>query len=76
MPELPEVEVVRSGLEPAVAGATVHAVEVLDPRSLRRHPGPVEDFVERLVGAELTAPLAGPCPRCGKVCSGPTVLLL
>ncbi len=56
MPELPEVEVVRSGLEPAVAGATVHAVEVLDPRSLRRHPGPVEDFVERLVGAVLTAP--------------------
>jgi formamidopyrimidine-DNA glycosylase (fpg) len=56
MPELPEVEVVRSGLEPAVAGATVRGVEVLDERSLRRHPGPAEDFVERLTGARLTTP--------------------
>lgn len=56
MPELPEVEVVRSGLEPAVAGATVRRVEVLDDRSLRRHDGPAEDFVERLTGARLTVP--------------------
>lgn len=33
MPELPEVEVVRRGLERWVAGRTVEAVEVL-------HPGP------------------------------------
>ncbi|MDO4241736.1 MAG: bifunctional DNA-formamidopyrimidine glycosylase/DNA-(apurinic or apyrimidinic site) lyase [Microbacteriaceae bacterium] len=37
MPELPEVEVVRAGLAPAVAGATVVAAEVFDARSLKRH---------------------------------------
>lgn len=37
MPELPEVEVVRAGLAPAVTGATVIAVSVLDPRALKRH---------------------------------------
>ena len=56
MPELPEVEVVRLGLQPAVTGATVTAVTVLDERSLRRHPGPAEDFVDRLTGAQLAAP--------------------
>jgi formamidopyrimidine-DNA glycosylase len=56
VPELPEVEVVRTGLEPAVTGATVRRVEVLDERSLRRHPGPAEDFVERATGARLGAP--------------------
>jgi formamidopyrimidine-DNA glycosylase len=56
MPELPEVEVVRAGLEPAVSGATVRRVEVLDPRSLRRHDGPEEDFVERLTGARFLTP--------------------
>ncbi|WP_309708626.1 bifunctional DNA-formamidopyrimidine glycosylase/DNA-(apurinic or apyrimidinic site) lyase [Pseudolysinimonas sp.] len=56
MPELPEVEVVRSGLEPAVTGATVTRVEVLDFRSLRRHDGPEEDFVDRLTGVRLLKP--------------------
>jgi formamidopyrimidine-DNA glycosylase len=56
MPELPEVEVVRYGLEPAVTGATVRRVEVLDDRSLRRHDGPAEDFVERLTGATFRTP--------------------
>ena len=56
MPELPEVEVVRSGLEPAVTGATVTHVEVLDERSLRRHDGPAEDFVQRLTGSVLGVP--------------------
>jgi formamidopyrimidine-DNA glycosylase len=56
MPELPEVEVVRSGLEPAVADASVTGVEVLDARSLRRHDGPAEDFAERLTGARLLVP--------------------
>lgn len=53
MPELPEVEVVRHGLEPAVTGAVVDSIEVLDERSLRRHVGPSEDFIERLSGATL-----------------------
>ena len=56
MPELPEVEVVRLGLEPAVAGATVTAVSVFDERSLRRHPGPSEDFVDRLTGSTFLPP--------------------
>ena len=37
MPELPEVEVVRAGLAPAVTGARVLSVAVLDPRALKRH---------------------------------------
>lgn len=56
MPELPEVEVVRAGLAPAATGARVDLVEVLEPRSLRRHDGPSEDFVERLTGARLAEP--------------------
>ncbi|MBX3078858.1 MAG: bifunctional DNA-formamidopyrimidine glycosylase/DNA-(apurinic or apyrimidinic site) lyase [Cryobacterium sp.] len=56
MPELPEVEVVRAGLAPIAAGSTVTRVEVLDERSLRRHPGPAEDFIDRLTGAVLAAP--------------------
>jgi hypothetical protein len=40
VPELPEVEVVRAGLEPAVTAATIDAVTVFEERSLRRHDGP------------------------------------
>lgn len=56
MPELPEVEVVRLGLAPAVTGATVTGVTVFDQRSLRRHGGPSEDFVARLSVSEFAAP--------------------
>lgn len=56
MPELPEVEVVRAGLVPFATGSTVTRVEVLDERSLRRHPGPAEDFIDRLTGAVFAAP--------------------
>jgi formamidopyrimidine-DNA glycosylase len=55
VPELPEVEVVRAGLAPAIAGATVRAVTVFDERSLKRHHGPSEDFVDRLVGATFSS---------------------
>jgi formamidopyrimidine-DNA glycosylase len=55
VPELPEVEVVRAGLEPAVTAATIDAVTVFEERSLRRHDGPSEDFVERLVGRNILA---------------------
>jgi formamidopyrimidine-DNA glycosylase len=55
VPELPEVEVVRAGLEPAVSGATIDSVTVFDDRSLRRHLGPSEDFVERLTGRTILA---------------------
>jgi formamidopyrimidine-DNA glycosylase len=50
VPELPEVEVVRAGLEPAVTGAVIRSVVVHDERSVRRHAGPSEDFIERLEG--------------------------
>lgn len=61
MPELPEVEVVRAGLAPAVTGARVMGVEVIDARSLKRHvvefgEDPAADFERRLSGAVLGAP--------------------
>lgn len=53
MPELPEVEVVRSGLAPAVTGATILAVTVLDERALTRHGGGGGDFEAALTGREI-----------------------
>ncbi|MER5887349.1 bifunctional DNA-formamidopyrimidine glycosylase/DNA-(apurinic or apyrimidinic site) lyase [Streptomyces sp. NPDC001941] len=53
MPELPEVEVVRRGLERWVAGRTVAAVEVLHPRAVRRHPAGGADFAARLTGHRI-----------------------
>ena len=53
MPELPEVETVRAGLAPALTGSTVKAIRVLDARSLKRHPGGVEDFIATLVGSKV-----------------------
>ena len=71
MPELPEVEVVRAGLAPAVRDARIAGVEVRDTRALKRHK-PVgvgagagagdsaavaADFERRLVGARLLEPV-------------------
>ena len=53
MPELPEVETVRAGLAPALTNATVIGVDVLDSRSLKRHPGGVVDFQQTMVGAKV-----------------------
>jgi len=55
VPELPEVEVVRAGLEPAVTGSTIAEVTVFDERSLRRHDGPSEDFSDRLAGRGIVS---------------------
>ncbi|WP_144712419.1 bifunctional DNA-formamidopyrimidine glycosylase/DNA-(apurinic or apyrimidinic site) lyase [Curtobacterium pusillum] len=55
MPELPEVEVVRAGLEPAVTGARILHVDVVDDRALTRHDGPAEDFADRLTGRTIAA---------------------
>ena len=73
MPELPEVEVVRRGLDRWVAGRTVAAAEVQHPRADRRHLAGPADVVARLVGRTVTAarrrgkylwlPLSGPTPR-------------
>ncbi|MGW6566897.1 bifunctional DNA-formamidopyrimidine glycosylase/DNA-(apurinic or apyrimidinic site) lyase [Streptomyces sp. NPDC054975] len=50
MPELPEVEVVRRGLERWVDGRTVGDVEVRHPRAVRRHLAGGADFAARLKG--------------------------
>ena len=50
MPELPEVETVRRGLEPALAGATLVRVEARRPDLRFALP---EGFVQRLTGARI-----------------------
>lgn len=50
MPELPEVETVRRGLEPVLAGARLSRVETRRPDL--RFPFP-EGFVQRLTGARI-----------------------
>jgi len=50
VPELPEVEVVRRGLERWTTGRTVEDVEVLHPRAVRRHVAGGPDFAARLRG--------------------------
>lgn len=50
MPELPEVEVVRRGLEQFIVGRRIRSAEVLHPRAVRRHPGGPADFSARLTG--------------------------
>jgi formamidopyrimidine-DNA glycosylase len=54
MPELPEVEVVRRGLQTHVAGKSVTAVRVNHPRAVRRHEAGAADLTARLVGARIT----------------------
>jgi formamidopyrimidine-DNA glycosylase len=53
VPELPEVEVVRRGLERHVAGRRIERVEVLHPRAVRRHPAGPADFESALAGARI-----------------------
>ncbi|MET4539929.1 formamidopyrimidine-DNA glycosylase [Arthrobacter bambusae] len=53
MPELPEVEVVRRGLARWVRGRSVTGVDVLDPRSIRRHALGTEDFIGNLEHATV-----------------------
>jgi formamidopyrimidine-DNA glycosylase len=55
VPELPEVEVVRAGLEAHVLDRPIRAVEVLHPRPVRRHLPGAEDFAARLTGRTFTA---------------------
>ena len=50
MPELPEVEVVRRGLDDHVVGSVLHRVEVLHPRAARRHELGSLDLEARLAG--------------------------
>ncbi|GHJ49836.1 formamidopyrimidine-DNA glycosylase [Catellatospora sp. TT07R-123] len=55
MPELPEVETVRSGLAEWVVGRTIAAVEVRHARAIRRHAAGAADFVAVLTGRTVTA---------------------
>ena len=50
MPELPEVEVVRQGVERWVAGRTIESATVLHPRAARRHTEGPSDLAARLTG--------------------------
>jgi formamidopyrimidine-DNA glycosylase len=53
VPELPEVETVRDGLDRHVVGRTISAVEVLHPRPVRRdHRGPA-GFAAALTGRRI-----------------------
>jgi len=55
VPELPEVEVVRRGLDRWVAGRTVASVSVAHARAVRRHLPGAADFAARLSGRTITA---------------------
>jgi formamidopyrimidine-DNA glycosylase len=55
VPELPEVEVVRSGLERHVVGRTIATVQVLHPRAVRRHTAGPADFEAASRGLTITA---------------------
>ena len=57
MPELPEVEVVRKGLERHVVGRTIRSAEVLHPRAVRRHAAGGDDFEAATRGLVVTAAL-------------------
>ncbi|MBB1255636.1 bifunctional DNA-formamidopyrimidine glycosylase/DNA-(apurinic or apyrimidinic site) lyase [Streptomyces alkaliterrae] len=53
MPELPEVEVVRRGLERWIVGRSTAEVAVLHPRAVRRHVAGAADFAARLSGRRV-----------------------
>jgi formamidopyrimidine-DNA glycosylase len=53
MPELPEVEVVRRGLEAHATGRRIAAVRVHHPRAVRRHEAGPADLTGRLLGARV-----------------------
>lgn len=55
MPELPEVEVVRRGIEDWAIDRPIRQVEILDPRSLRRHPTGIRHFIDSLEGRSFAS---------------------
>jgi formamidopyrimidine-DNA glycosylase len=55
MPELPEVETVRSGLAANVLGATISDVKVFENRSIRQHDKGKKDFQSQLVGNKIVS---------------------
>jgi formamidopyrimidine-DNA glycosylase len=55
MPELPEVETVRAGLDRWIVGRTISRVEITHPRSIRRHVAGADDFAQLVTGRTITA---------------------
>jgi formamidopyrimidine-DNA glycosylase len=55
VPELPEVETVRAGLDRWVVGRTIRNVQVTHPRAIRRHAAGASDFAALLAGRTVTA---------------------
>jgi formamidopyrimidine-DNA glycosylase len=53
VPELPEVETVRQGLQKFVVGRRIDKVEVLHPRAIRRHLAGAADFAAQLQGRRI-----------------------
>jgi formamidopyrimidine-DNA glycosylase len=53
VPELPEVETVRSGLQRHVRGRTIDSVDLLHPRVVRRHLAGPADFAAALRGGTV-----------------------
>ncbi|GAB3999911.1 bifunctional DNA-formamidopyrimidine glycosylase/DNA-(apurinic or apyrimidinic site) lyase [Glycomyces albus] len=54
MPELPEVETVRRGVDAAFRGGRISSVAVYHPRTVRRHALGAEDFAATLTGLTVT----------------------
>src|SRR5438045_8571966 len=52
MPELPEVETIRRGLEREAVGKRVKSVEVSGTRTVRGQPK--KEFITRVTGAKIT----------------------
>ncbi|MFC0450750.1 bifunctional DNA-formamidopyrimidine glycosylase/DNA-(apurinic or apyrimidinic site) lyase [Rhodococcus jostii] len=55
MPELPEVEVVRRGLERHIVGASIDSVDILHPRAIRRHLPGAADLTGQLTGERIAS---------------------
>ncbi|MEH3154208.1 MAG: bifunctional DNA-formamidopyrimidine glycosylase/DNA-(apurinic or apyrimidinic site) lyase [Gordonia paraffinivorans] len=55
MPELPEVEVVRRGLDAHVVGHVVESVAIGHPRAVRRHVAGATDLADALTGTRIVA---------------------
>ena len=54
MPELPEVETVRSGLASSILGYTISNVVILDSRSLKKNAGGPKAFIREAMGVKIT----------------------
>ncbi len=54
MPELPEVETVRRGLQQLVAGSEVKRITILDSRAVRRNSEGSKGFVNGLIDQKFT----------------------